>query len=139
MRIPFYLLMVVVLLFGCKAETPDLAKGLVSFLSAPVYAAPNVTFRVQVQYGGGGKVTTVAYQVLDGDEVIATGSALTGSNRDGMGLFFESESISVTIDPVAYAGKTLTIYLDPEHEVTADEYTTTAYIDAYKKATFVVN
>lgn len=81
---------------------------------------------------------TMAYDVLDGNTVIAQGTVKINKNIDyGMGMAWGADEKIVTIDGTALKGKTITVYLDPENKITMPGYSKEAH-DLYKKATIVI-
>jgi len=130
-----------VLLFSqCTDDNGDdnAQKGLVSFKTEPVYSSGTISFAAQVQFGFVGKATNCEYQLLDGSTVITSGTANCNSNIDGMGLFWNSAGIQLNINQAIYTGKTLTVFLDPSNKITDDLYTTTSYVNLYKKAEVLI-
>jgi len=107
-------------------------KGLVSFSSDPVYSEGVITFKAQIQFGEVGRATDIEFDVLEGTTVLLSDVVTAASNPDGMGMFFETGTVSLSLDQAVYTGKTLTIHLDPENKITSDEYTTQQQVDLWK-------
>lgn len=129
-----------VFLSSCDDDNGDTneLKGIVSFTgSSPFYENGEIVFVAQIQYGAVGEGVDIDYQVLDGDMVIFTESVPIKTNNDGgLNIFFISPEVHIELSPLDdFKGKELTVYLDPENEHTADEYTTEQYISLYKRKT----
>lgn len=138
MKTSFLLLVAFSLLFvGCSKDDQDHpAQGLVSFASDPVYDDGKINFAAQIQFSTVGEAVDIEFQLMDGDVVVHSDAIGTENVDGGLGLFFETAEISVTLAPIAsFSGKELTIWLDPENKVTAGEYTDDTNVNLWKKET----
>jgi hypothetical protein len=137
--LPLWAVTAALLLASCRLDPVNPGgKGLVSFKTEPAYASSKVSFAVQIQFTGSGSAAEIEYTISDGATVIRTGTAQADVNLDGLKIFYESALITEPIDAAAYNGKTLTVRLDPDDQVTLDTYTTQTYTDLYRVATFKV-
>ncbi len=135
------ILLAAIFLTACeKSDNNDDAdmKGLVSFKEDPVFSGGKINFSVTVQFGAQGKAVEVEYDIMDGDSKISSGKANCSTNPDGLGMFWESQMVEVTIDQATYKGKTLTVFLDPANKVTANAYTDETYVNLYKKESILI-
>lgn len=124
----------ILILSGCtKDKDNDSLKGLVSFASGPSYIDGKLNFKAQIQYGAVGKPVDIEYLILDGTDVIKTGSANAGDNPDGMGIWYETEQISINLPASEYSGLIITVWLDPDNKITGPEYTTDTSVELWKK------
>ena len=119
-------------------DDTDILKGLVSFKQDPVFSDGKINFIVTVQFGAQGEAVEVEYDIMDGDSKISSGKANCSTNPDGLGMFWESQMVAVTIDQTTYKGKTLTVFLDPANKVTANTYTNETYVNLYKKESILI-
>lgn len=126
-----------VLLAGCsKEDEVDSLKGLVSFASNPAYDNGNISFVAQIQFSSSGQAVDIEYQLMDGDIVLQSETLSTENADGGLGLFFETAEIIVSLNPISdFSGKDLTVWLDPENKVTASEYTDETNVNLWKKET----
>ena len=128
---------VVLLVFSCGGNEESIEpspKGLVTFSEEPVYSNGNIKFVAGIQFGFAGSPVIIEYQVLDGTQVVANGSANANINTDGgLNAFFETAIVEEAINANTYSGKTLTVWLDPENKVTADTYTDQQNVNLWKK------
>ncbi len=138
MKKSFLILVAFSLLFaGCSKDDQDNpVKGLVSFASDPVYAAGKINFAAQIQFSAVGEAVDIEYQLMDGDVIINSEAMKTENVDGGLGLFFETAELSITLTPIeSFSGKELTVWLDPENKVTASEYTDDTNVNLWKKET----
>lgn len=125
-----------ILVFSCKKEDEDPLKGLVTFESGPTYTNGTIVFTAQIQFGEVGEAVQIEYQLLEGDVVLLSETLETQNADGGLGAFFISPDVTITLDPIEdFSGKDLTIWLDPENKVTSDEYTDDMNVDLWKKET----
>lgn len=129
-----------ILIVGCSKEDQDyFPKGLVSFASNPVYGNGKINFMAQIQFSDIGQAVDIEYQLLDGEIVLISDSKSTENADSGLGLFFKTLEISVSLDPISnFSGKEITVWLDPENKVTASEYTDETNVNLWKKKTVII-
>lgn len=143
------LLLIVLLFFtSCEEEGTGISgtKGLVQFKNLPSgntveYQNNHIFFAVSLQLNevAGDINISMDVHLMEGNDKINEGKVRVNNNADGgLGLFWESDESTVDIDGDIYSGKTITVYLDPDNEYTNDQFTTSQYIDLYKKATIVL-
>jgi hypothetical protein len=121
-----------------KEEEDDIMKGLVNYASGPDYNNGNLSFKAQIQYATAGKAAIIEYQILEGTDLIESGTSNADENPDGMGIWFQTGTISIALPASEYSGKTITVWLDPDNKVTSSEYTTPTSVDLWKKADVVI-
>ena len=146
----FTIAVIALVIFSCsKDDMSSNPKGIVKFKSYTaagglrplIFVDGSIRFIVELQLNGTRQNLNadVTYHLLDGEQKLREGKVKVNQNLDGgLGMFWGSEEHSVAIDMSALSGKTLTIYLDPSHALTASEYTTQTYIDLYKKASITI-
>ncbi len=152
---PSLLYLFIVLLlstFSCKKEDndfPSYLKGIVKFKPYETSRGPQmlmfadneIRFVVDMQLGSSAKRIDidVDYHLLEGTQVIGEGKVRVHFLLDaGLGVYWGSDENYVPVDGVAMRGKTLTIYLDPEHKYTASNYVNETFINVYKKASITI-
>ncbi|MFP4382783.1 MAG: hypothetical protein ACLFST_09950 [Spirochaetia bacterium] len=113
------------LLLACTMPVNNTKKGIVDFYNNPKYdtSLNEIIFRAIFSYATytTGKAVEIEYQILDGSEIIASGSALADIYCD-IGLDWSTDEITVSIDQETYGGRTITIFLDPEAKLISDTY-----------------
>ena len=129
------------ILSGCSDDDDngggDL-KGLVSFRADPDFANDQLIFQAQIQFGQVGSAVTIPYVVRDGSTVIEEGTSSTQNADAGLGIFFETGVIEIELLQSTYSGRMITVVLDPDNTVTADEYTSEAEIELWKTETITI-
>ena len=148
-----YLLMALFLTtLSCKKEDndfPSYLKGIVKFKPYEMSAGPQallfsdneIRFVVDLQLGSSAKKIDIDldYQLLEGTQIIDEGTVRVNILLDaGLGIYWGSDENYIPVDGVAMRGKTLTVYLDPEHKYTAPNYTNEIKINRYKKASIII-
>jgi len=137
---------------SCKKddnEFPSYLKGIVKFkpyeMSAGhqtlLYSDSEIRFVVDMQLSGSAKKIDLDldYHLLDGTQKIGEGKVKVNILLDaGLGIYWGSDEQYITIDATAMKGKTLTVYLDPEHEYTGSRYTNEVYVNLYKRANITI-
>lgn len=96
--------------------------GLVVFSSNPRYdvGTERVEFGASIQFSDySGQATEIKYELLDGTTVIAFGTA-EADEFDDVFFLWESDIVSVPVSQATYAGKTITVFLDPDGSVSSD-------------------
>lgn len=128
------------LLASCSKDNEEdqTMKGLVQFSEKPVYADDKITFQAEILYSATGQPAEVEFQVLENDIVRLEDKVNAETNIDGIGFSFRTPMISVTATQADFAGKTLTIFLDPKNKLTTEEYTSEQYINLYKKESVTI-
>jgi hypothetical protein len=118
----------------------DRMKGLVQFQELPSYSNNQIKFKANIQFTSpNSKGAIIEFKVLDGNTLIANGSATANFNMDGgLNLFFETRDIAVTVNGTSLSGKTIQVYLDPDNKVTASQFITETYVNLYKKASVTI-
>jgi hypothetical protein len=126
-----------ILVLGCsKDKDDDPLKGLVKFSSGPDYDNGAIVFTAEIQFAAVGKAENIEYQILEGNDVLLDESLETQNADGGLGLFFQSGEVTITLNPLSdFSGKELTVWLDPENKVTSDEYTDDTDVNLWKKKT----
>lgn len=147
-----YLIIALILTaYSCKDddEFPSYMKGIVKFkpyetsrgMQDLVFADNEIRFVVDMQLGSSAKNLDIEvdYHLLEGTQVISEGTVRVNYLLDaGLGIYWGSDENYIPIDGVAMRGKTLTVYLDPEHTYTAENYTNETLINRYKKASITI-
>ena len=130
-----------ILLTSCSIDKEeDMVKGIVQFQEEPNYSNNQIKFKANIQFtSANSKGAKIEFKVLDGNTMIANGTAAAETNVDGgLNLFFYTPEITVTINASALSGKTILVHLDPDNKVTASQFTTELYVNLYKKATVTI-
>jgi len=148
----YFLIALTLTTLSCRKEDndfPSYLKGIVKFKPYEMSAGPQallfsdneIRFVVDMQLGSSAKKLDIDldYQLLEGTQVIGEGTVRVNILLDaGVGIYWGSDENYIPVDGVAMRGKTLTVYLDPQHKYTASNYTSEAYINRYKKASIVI-
>lgn len=148
----YVLITLILSTMSCKKdenEFPSYMKGIVKFKpydtsrgpQALVFADNEIRFVVDMQLGSSAKDLDidVEYHLLEGTQVIGEGKVRVNFLLDaGIGLYWGSDENYIPVDGVAMRGKTLTVFLDPEHTYTASNYTNENLINRYKKANITI-
>jgi len=101
--------------------------GLVTFYTPPTYNAgtQRVEFRAAISFVGEiGQATAIEYELLDGTTLVTSGTA-QASEFDDVLLLWKSATVSLPVSQATYAGKTITVFLDPDGSVSSDTGFTT--------------
>lgn len=129
-------ILLVSILVGCSKDDDDeTLKGLVQFIDGPTYANEKITFQAEILYSAQGKAAELEFQILEGDVALNNEKVTAENNVDGIGFSFRTPEIIISTPLSNFAGKNITIYLDPENKLTSPEYTSAQYVDTYKKKT----
>ena len=137
---------------SCKKDDdafPYYLKGIVKFHmyelnSGPqplMYSDNEIRFMVDLQLGGSTKRLDIdmGYHLLDGTQKIGEGTVRVNIRLDaGLGIYWGSDENYIPVDGAAMRGKTLTVFLDPDNEYTANRYSNDIYIEKFKKASIII-
>ncbi len=127
-----FIFLIPLLFLSCEKDE-DTPKGLVSFAELPAYADGAITFQAQIEFSEPGKEVPIEFIVYEGDTELISDEAPAAANPDGQDLFWETGTVTLTLNPLdAFYGKTLTVHLDPDNKVTADEYTSAQEVETWK-------
>ncbi len=128
------------LLVSCSKDNEEdqTMKGLVQFSEKPAYADDKITFQAEILYSVAGQPAEVEFQVLENNVVLLEDKTKAENNIDGIGFSFRTPMISITAKQTDFAGKTLTVFLDPNNKLTTEEYTSQQYVDLYKKESVTI-
>ncbi len=113
------------------------AKGLISFRSFPDYQNEKLLFKAQIEFFGSGNPLNIEYKIKSDSELVDSGKILATFSDNDANMFFESELVSVYVSKAKYAGKTLTILLDPDQKNTLPVYNSEAYL-SYRKEEVII-
>lgn len=106
---------------GLGGET----KGLVEFYNNVRYdqGAQQLVFTAIMQYEDYERhdAVDIDYDVLDGSTVILSGSEPANS-YDESGMYWKTDEVRVSISASTYSGKDITVFLDPDGALTADQW-----------------
>jgi hypothetical protein len=129
-------LLVLLAIAGCsKDDDDDVIKGLVQFSQEPTYENEQITFQAEILYSVEGQPAEIQFQILEGDVVLNNETIKAETNIDGIGFSYRTPEIVVSTPLEDFGGKDLTFFLDPEHKLTQDQYTTEQAINLYKRKT----
>jgi hypothetical protein len=147
----FLLMALLLSTMSCKKEEafPSYLKGIVKFKPYEtsrgtqdlVFADNEIRFIVDMQLGSSAKNLDidVEYHLLEGTQVIGEGKVRVNFLLDaGIGIYWGSDENYIPVDGIAMRGKTLTVFLDPEHTYTGDRYTNDNFVNRYKKANITI-
>lgn len=136
----FFIFAMVFLFSSCSKDNEEdqTMKGLVQFSEDPTYANDQITFQAEILYSAAGQTAEIEFQVLEDDVMLLEDKAKAEKNIDGIGFSFRTPRISITAPQADFSGRTLTIYLDPDNKVTADDYTSQQYVDLNKKESVTI-
>ena len=128
------------LLVSCSKDNEEdqTMKGQVQFSEKPVYADDKITFQAEILYSAAGQPAEVEFQVLENNVVLLEDKTKAETNIDGIGFSFRTPMISITAKQTDFAGKTLTVFLDPNNKLTSEGYTSQQYVDLYKKESVTI-
>lgn len=125
---------------GCKKDgdnDSDSLKGLVQVTDWG-YSSNTLFFKLSIQYAAVGSPTDLEYAIYDGSNMIQKGSATTVNQDAGLGIFFETPEITISLPQSTYTGKTIVIWADPDNKKTLDTYTNETYVELYKKQEVII-
>jgi hypothetical protein len=123
MKIFMPILLLFLSIFACsKRIETSAARGLISFRSFPDYQNEKLLFKAQIEYSRSGNPLNIEYNIKYDKELVDTGKVFVNFSDNDAHIFFESKLVSVSIPKAKYAGKILTILLDPDLKNTLPIY-----------------
>lgn len=151
-NLKYFLIVLALITMSCIKDDnyfPSYLKGIVKFKPYETSAGPQalifsdneIRFLVDMQLGSSAKKIDIDldYQLLEGEQIIGEGTVRVNILLDaGLGIYWGSDENYIPVDGAAMRGKTLTVFLDPEHKYTASKYTSEAFINRYKKASITI-
>lgn len=147
-----FLFLVLFALFICSCTNQyegDNSKGLITFYVEPAVVSidssnldslivDSIYFSAMIQYSGKGDSTEISYEISDENDLFIDGTMKVYNNIDSVQILWLSDTVYIYRNKLNFYGKTINIFLDPQHEKTLDALTTQSNIDLLKKYTFVV-
>ena len=124
-----FMIILLLFLFACsKRIETNASKGLISFRSFPDYQNEKLLFKAQIELSENGSPINIEYKIKSDAELVDSGIVFANFSDIEANIFFESELVSVYIPKAKYAGKTLTILLDPDLKNTLPIYNGDGYL-----------
>lgn len=133
---------------GCS-ESDDPGKdlttvGRIYFSPEPFVATNNeqrmdtLKFKIFVQFAAQAQPISVDYVISEGEKELKSEVVALDVSPEPLKIFFNSDWITWVYDRDQYGGKSVMVYLDPDHSSTSEAFQSEQYVDLYKRKTITL-